>query len=222
MEEKLDSELFGLNCHIPKDPTAAPSPNTSVPLLIGAGTDSNSGKIKLNPPMLTTLMSPKHKLRTHSITPVNPHSYRDGPGLATHNQDDRQGAQPTTRSPHQMPLLCGHDQSRRRQPQSYPACPLARRRPHPQDSKAAQNATYTEGIDDTTTNIYGKSTHFLGHASHLHSDNYTELQVSHTEHKNSTLLTPNLNPNTCTTTQTGSHNPPAKTPARPSLTIQSL
>ena len=49
--------------------------------------------------------------------------------------------------------------------------------------------------------VYGSLTHFLDRTANFHYGNLTDLQVSHTECKNSTLLTPNPTPNTCATTQ---------------------
>ena len=50
---------------------------------------------------------------------------------------------------------------------------------HKAGSKATQNSTYTEGIDDTMVTIYGNSTHFLGRTADLHSGRFADLQVSH-------------------------------------------
>jgi len=47
---------------------------------------------------------------------------------------------------------------------------------HRAGSKAAQNAAYREGIDDTMTRIYSTSTHFLGRAADFHSNSFTDLQ----------------------------------------------
>ena len=52
---------------------------------------------------------------------------------------------------------------------------------HKAGSKAAQNSTYREGIDNTMTRIYNESTHFLGDGADLHSTSFTDLQVSHIE-----------------------------------------
>ena len=51
---------------------------------------------------------------------------------------------------------------------------------HNAGSKAAQNAAYREGIDDTMLRIYSSSTNYLGPAADLNSNSYTDLQVSHT------------------------------------------
>ena len=48
-------------------------------------------------------------------------------------------------------------------------------------SKVAQNSAYREGINDTMTRINNESTRFLGRTADLHSNSFTDLQVSHIE-----------------------------------------
>ena len=52
---------------------------------------------------------------------------------------------------------------------------------HKAGSKVAQNSAYREGINNTTTRIYSNLTHFLGRTADLHSNSFTDLQVSHIE-----------------------------------------
>ena len=43
MEETLASKLVGLQCHMPKDPSASPAPGAGIPTNILAGADTQSG-----------------------------------------------------------------------------------------------------------------------------------------------------------------------------------
>ena len=175
MEDTLGSELVGLQRRMPIDPGVPPAPGVGIPTNILTGADTQSGNYNTTA-MLAPLTCRKQNSQTLSFPSRTPQTEMD---LGLDVTPKLTADEKSTKRLHLTQCLFFMGISK--DADDVPTLVLPVRSSegeliHKAGSKAAQNAAYREGIDDTMTRIYSTSTHFLGRAADFHSNSFTDLQ----------------------------------------------